>query len=122
MNALQQYFDAELSRADVIERRDLPAERMIPAAKYTGFFQRKNVGRLFCDAEQNGRARRVGTNFTNFACSKEPAQIASMNGLARVSDGARNLRRLIAARPHHPERDPLRRARTDARQQSHLCT
>jgi hypothetical protein len=93
---------------------------MISPAKCASFFQRKNVGRLFCDAEQISRARQVGANFTDFACSKEPAKIARMNGLARVRDGARNLFRLIAARPHHPERDPLRGARTDARHLSQV--
>ncbi len=37
----------------MVERRDLAAERMISAAKCAGFFQRKNVSRLFCDAEQS---------------------------------------------------------------------
>jgi hypothetical protein len=38
-----------------------------------------------------------------------------MNRLAGVRNGARNLLRLIAPRAHHPERNPLGGARTDAR-------
>ena len=92
----------------MVERRNLAAEGMISTTKCARFFQRKNVSRLFCDAEQISRSRWVGTDFADFAGSKEPAQIAGMDRLTRVRDGARNLLRLIAPRAHHPERNPLR--------------
>ena len=37
-----------------------------------------------------------------------------MDRLTRLRNGACNLLRLIAPRAHHPERNPLRGARTDA--------
>src|SRR5215468_10854668 len=99
----------------MIQRRNLAAERMVAAAKRPGLFQRKNVGRLFCDTEQISRSRWVSADFTHFAGCKEPAQIAGMNRLTRIRDGARNLLRLIATLTDHPECDPLRGTRTDAR-------
>src|SRR6266404_3164742 len=99
----------------MVERRNLAAERVIPAPKCGRFFQRENVSWLFCDAEHFSRARRVGADFAGFAGSKESAQTAGMDRLTRVRNGARNLLRLIATRAHHPERNPLRGARTDAR-------
>src|SRR6266436_7952944 len=99
----------------MVERRNLAAERMIPAAKCARFFQRENVSRLFCDAEQISRSRWDGADFTGFVGSKESAQTAGMDRLTRVRNGAHNLFRLIATRAHHPERNPLRGARTDAR-------
>src|SRR5262245_50211183 len=99
----------------MIEWGDLAAERMVPAAKRTGFFQRKNVSRLFCDAEQFHRSRRVRADVADFVRSKKSAQLAGMNRLTRIRDGARNLLRLIATRTHHPQCNPLRRARADAR-------
>ena len=99
----------------MVERRNLASERMIPAAKRTRFFQRENVSGLFCDAEHFSRARRVGADFADFAGSKESAQITGMDRLTRVRNGTHNLLRLIAPRAHHPERNPLGGARTDAR-------
>src|SRR5262245_63292399 len=77
----------------MVERRDLAAERMVPAAKCTGLFQRKNVGRLFCNAEDFSVARWVGADFADFVGSKQSAQITGMNRLTRIGDGPRNLLR-----------------------------
>src|SRR5262245_65239317 len=104
----------------MVERRDLSTERMVPATKCTGFFQRKNVSGLFCDAQQFSRTRRVGADLADFSGSKKSAQITGMNRLTRIRDRARNLLRLIAPRAHHPECNPLRRARTDSRHLSQL--
>jgi len=87
---------------------------MIPAAKCTGLFQRKNVSRLFCDAEHFSRSRWIGADFADFVGSKESAQIAGMDRLTRVRNGACNLLRLITTGAHHPQCNPLRGARTDA--------
>src|SRR5690348_3589413 len=105
----------------MIEWRNLSADRMIATAKRARFFQRKNVSRLFCDAEHLTRARWIGADFAHFARSKESAQTAGMNRLTRVRDGTRDLLRLIAARSHHPKRNPLRGTRTDARHLPQLC-
>src|SRR5207244_7007765 len=43
-----------------------------------------------------------------------------MNSLPRFSDGARDLPRLIVSRAHDPERNPLRRARSNSRHLSQL--
>ena len=91
IDAIHQFFNAQIFGSDMIERRNLAAERMISAAKCTGLFQRKNVSRLFCDAEQISRSRRVGADFADFAGGKESAQIAGMNRLTRVRNGACNL-------------------------------
>ena len=99
----------------MVERRNLAAEGMISTAKCARFFQRENVSGLFCDAEQISRSRSVGADFADFVDSKESTQIAGMDRLTRVHNGARNLLRLIAPRAHHPERNPLGGARPDAR-------
>jgi hypothetical protein len=99
----------------MVEWRNLTAEGMISTTKCARLFQRKNVRRLFCDAEQISRSRWIGADFADFAGSKEPAQIAGMDRPPRVRNGARNLLRLIAPRADHPERNSLRGARTDAR-------
>ena len=115
IDAIHQFFNAQIFRSDMVERRNLAAEGMIPTAKCARFFQRENVCRLFCDAEQFSRSRWVRADFADFISSKESAQVAGMDRLTRIGDRARNLLRLIAPRAHHPERDPLRRARTDSR-------
>ncbi len=115
IDAIDQFFNPQVLGSDMVERRNLAAERMISTAKCTGFFQRKNVGWLFCDAEHFSRSRRVGADVADFGGSKEPAQIAGMDRLPRVRNGARNLLRLIVPRVYHPECNPLRRARTDSR-------
>ena len=43
-----------------------------------------------------------------------------MDSLPRFSDGARDLARLIVSRADDPERNPLRRARSDSRHVSQL--
>ena len=73
----------------MVERRNFTAEGMISAAKCARFFQRKNVSRLFCDAEQFSRTRRVGADLADFVGSEESAQVTGMNRLARVGDGTR---------------------------------
>src|SRR5262249_12351781 len=107
-NAIHQFFNAQIFGTDMVERRDLAAERMVTAAKCTGLFQRKNVGRLFCNAEDFSVARWVGADFAAFVGSKKSAQITGINRLTRIGDGPRNLLRLSASRPHHPECNPLR--------------
>ena len=92
----------------MVERRNLAAEGMISTAKCARFFQRKNVSSLFGNAEQISRSRWVGADFAYFVGSKESAQIAGMDRLTRIRNGARNLLRLIAPRAHHPKRNPLR--------------
>src|SRR5262245_41050071 len=99
----------------MVKRRDFAPESMIPAAKCARFFQWKNVGGLFRDAEQLTRTRRVGADFADFVSSKESAQIAGMNRLTRVCNRTRNLLRLIATRAHHPQFKPFGPAGTDAR-------
>src|SRR5438876_2516025 len=99
----------------MIQRRNFPAKRMVSAAKGTGFFQGENIGRLFYKAKQVCSARGVDAYFADFARCKKSAKIAGANRPARVRDRARNLLRLAVARPHHPERDSLRRARADSR-------
>src|SRR5437899_11997038 len=86
---------------------------MVSAAKDAGFFQGENIGRLFYNAEQVRGARGVSAYFADFASGKKSAKVAGANCLACVRDRARNLLRLVVAGPHHPERNPLRRARTD---------
>ena len=58
---------------------------------------------------------RIRANVADFVGRKKSAELAGMNRLAGVSDGARDLLGLIAPRAHNPERNPLRRTRTDAR-------
>src|ERR1700741_2277805 len=99
----------------MIERRNFPSKRMVTPAKGIGSFQRKDVRRLFDDAEQVGRARRIRTYLAQFVSRKKTAQFARPNRPARVRDSVRNLLRPIVPCPYHPERNPLRRARADSR-------
>src|SRR5260370_12168047 len=94
---------------------------MIAPAERAGFFQRENIGWLFDDAEQLDRARRIGANVAELVRREVAAKFTRMNPAARFGNGARDLFGLIAARLHHPERDPLGRARTDSRHLSKLC-
>src|SRR4029434_3804160 len=104
----------------MIERRNLPSERMVSSPKGIGFLQRKNVGGLLYDAEQFCRARGIGADLAYFAGRKKSAQFAEANRLAGFRDSARDLLRLIVPCSHHPERNPFRRARTHSRHLSQL--
>src|SRR5439155_18067952 len=104
----------------MIEWRNLPSKRMISPPKDIGFFQRKNVGGLLYDAEQLCRARRIRAYLAYFAGGKKSAQLAGTNRLAGLRDSPWDLFRLIAPCSHHPERNPLRRARTHSRHLSQL--
>src|SRR2546430_17192847 len=98
---------------------------MIAAAKRACFLERQNVSWLFDHAKQLTRARRIGTDVAKFVGSEVAAELAGMNSFSRFRNRARALLGLIAARLHHPERDPFGRARTDCRhlsQLSHLIT
>src|SRR5437588_726678 len=86
---------------------------MVAAAERAGFFQRKNVGWLLDDAEQIRGARGVRANSADRFHREKTAPWTGSHGLARGRDRARDRLRLIAAGLHDPERDPLRRARTD---------
>src|ERR1700746_1806651 len=100
----------------MIQRGNFSAERMISTAKRARFFQRKNVSRLFGDAEQISRSRWVGADFADFAGREKSTQVAGSNRVPRARNRTRNLLRLIAPRSHHPERNPLGGARADSRQ------
>src|SRR6267154_654212 len=88
---------------------------MVAAAERARLFQRQNVGRLLDHAEQIRGARRVGANAAEFFHSEKAATRTGPDGFARGSDRARDRFRLVAPRLDDPERDPLRRARTDPR-------
>ena len=57
----------------MIERRNLPSKRMVTPAKGVGFFQRKNVRRLFYNAEQLCGTRGIDAYVADFAGSKKSA-------------------------------------------------
>src|SRR5205823_10740231 len=50
IDATHQFFNAQIFGSDMVERRNLAAERVISTAKCTRLFQRENVSRLFLDA------------------------------------------------------------------------
>src|SRR4029453_6045750 len=93
---------------------------MVSPPKGIGLFQGKDVGRLFYDAEQFRRARGVSADLAYFAGGKKSAQLAGTNHLAGFRDSARDLLRPIVPCSHHPERYPLRGARTHAGHLSQL--
>src|SRR5450432_371440 len=86
---------------------------MIASAEGARFFQRKDIGRLLDNAKKFLRPRIVGANFAKVRRGKKSALRAWSNRRARGADRLRNSLRPIAARLHDPERDALRRARTD---------
>src|SRR5207253_2972974 len=116
----EQFVDPQIFRPHVIERRNFSFKRMVPTAKRAGFLKWKNVSRLFNNAKQLTWARGIRANLTNLFGSKKSAERARMNSLPRFSDGARDLTRLIVSHAHDPERNPLRRARSDSRHVSQL--
>ena len=61
---LDERGNAEVLRANAIERRDAPQQRVIDAGKTTGALQRQNVVRTFDNADQGVIPTRVGANFT----------------------------------------------------------
>src|SRR5205807_4558333 len=83
------------------------------AAERAGCFQRKNVGWRLDDAEQIRGAGGVGASSAKRIDREKSAPWTGSHGLARGRDRARDRLRLVAACLHDPERDPLRRARTD---------
>src|SRR4029453_6268663 len=87
---------------------------MVSPAESACLFQRKDVSRLFDDAEQSPGARGVGTDFTSGRGGEETALQARMDRGTRLRDGLRDALRLLIARLHYPKRDPFGRAGTDA--------
>jgi len=52
IKAFDQFLNPQIFRANMIERRNFPSERMIAAPERPGFLQRENVRGLFDNAEQ----------------------------------------------------------------------
>ncbi len=86
---------------------------MVTPAERARFFQRQDVGRLLHYAEQIGDARCIATDRAQFLHREKSALRTWPNGLERGENGLCDSLRLIAARLHHPERNPFRRARSD---------
>ena len=106
--------DAELVGADVLERGDAAAERVVKAAKGAGAFQRQDVGRLLDDAEERRVAVGVGADFAERAGREEAAARAEADLRDGVGEGADDFLRAGVAVLHHPEGDALGAARADA--------
>src|SRR5690349_7580641 len=93
---------------------------MVSSAKGAGLLQRKYIGWLFYDAKELRCTRGIRAYLAELASSKKSTEIAGTNRLASISDGARNLLRLIVRRSHHPKCDPLGRSRAHPRHLSQL--
>src|SRR5438105_7589871 len=86
---------------------------MVATMKSAGFFERQNVSWLFDNAKQLHRAGRIRTDVAKLIGGEVAAECAGMNSAAGFGNGAGDLLGLIAARLHHPKRDPFGRAWTD---------
>ena len=105
LDAFQQFFDSQIFRSDVIERRD-PATVEHDSARETRLFSRAAEYRLVVHhAEQIARARFVAANLTKLICGEKAAKLAGADLGARFRNRGHDLFRLIIARLNHPQRD-----------------
>ena len=110
----EQFSDTEVLRADMIERGDASAERVVAPAKYARAFEREDIGGLLDDAEQRAVAVRVRAKIAQFSGGEVAAARARMDLLGYALDRAGDVARAGVPLLHHPQSDALGAARADA--------
>ena len=83
LDSIEELFDSQILRRDVIQRRNPAAECVVAPAKSARFFQWKNIGRLFNHAEQFVRPRIVAANFAKLVRCEKATKSTRMNLGAR---------------------------------------
>ena len=115
----EQPVDRKVFRADVIERGEPPAERVVTALEDARAFEREDVGRLFDDAERRVGAGLVAADLAGVLRGEKAAVTAGAH-LGGVFEHGLGHLPATAAFPavgaHQPESDALGAAGSDAGQ------
>lgn len=113
---LQKGSNAEVLRANIIERAEAAVQSVILALECTGAFQWKNVRGLFNNTELGGIARWVSTNQASIAnTGKEAAGRTEPDAGGGHGEGAGEIGRGGLGGAQEPDGNTFRTARTDAR-------